>query len=110
MIYCKRQGTNWLCPNNDIGSQELAKPVSYWIESPGERKARYQRLAIAAAAAAARVPTPEARAAYLILADTWSSLAKGGEPNDAENISTEPKDRNAQAGPQEPPCGPHPEK
>ena len=53
--------------------------MSEMMESPGERRARYQRLAIAAAAAAARVPTAQARSAYLILAETWSDLAKADE-------------------------------
>lgn len=50
------------------------------IESPKERRARYKRLAIAAAAAAARSPIASVRTAYLLLAESWSSLAEADEP------------------------------
>ena len=39
-----------------------------WNEPVAQRRARYLRLAVAAAATAARLPIPEARAAYLWLA------------------------------------------
>ena len=83
--------------------------MSYLVESPQERKARYQRLAIAAAAAAARVPTAEARAAYLILADTWSNLAKDDDAGDAEGTMA-PAEPTTQAGPEEPARDSHPGK
>jgi hypothetical protein len=47
-----------------------------WIESQEERQGRYKRLAIAAAAAAARARMAEVRTAYLLLAESWSNLAK----------------------------------
>lgn len=46
------------------------------VESQEERQSRYKRLAIAAAAAAARTKMPGARTAYLLLAESWSNLAK----------------------------------
>jgi hypothetical protein len=46
------------------------------FESAEERRARYIRMAIAAAAAAARSPMPEVQMAYLLMAESWSSLAK----------------------------------
>jgi len=46
------------------------------VESAEERRARYTRMAIAAAAAAARAPLPEVRMAYLLVAESWSNLAK----------------------------------
>ena len=39
-----------------------------WNEAVADRRARYLRLAVAAAATAARLPIPEAKAAYLWLA------------------------------------------
>ena len=48
-----------------------------FTETPEERRARYSRLAIAAAAAAARTQIPDVRTAYLLLAESWSNLAKG---------------------------------
>jgi hypothetical protein len=46
------------------------------FESAEERRRRYIRMAIAAAAAAARAPLPEVRMAYLLVAESWSNLAK----------------------------------
>jgi hypothetical protein len=46
------------------------------VESAEERRARYNRMAIAAAAAAARASLAEVRMAYLLVAESWSSLAK----------------------------------
>ena len=46
------------------------------METAEERRARYTRMAIAAAAAAARAPLPEVRMAYLLVAESWSNLAK----------------------------------
>jgi hypothetical protein len=82
--------------------------MSLLVESPEERRSRYRRLAIAAAAGAARVPTAQARSAYLILAETWSSLANADEQQEpAATTSTEPT---AGANPQEPLNGPTPGK
>jgi hypothetical protein len=39
-----------------------------WAEEPQERRARFLRLAIAAAVTAAKVPLPQVREAYLRLA------------------------------------------
>jgi hypothetical protein len=46
------------------------------VESQEERQSRYKRLAIAAAAAAARTKMPGVRTAYLLLAESWSNLGK----------------------------------
>ena len=54
------------------------------LESEDERRARYKRLAIAAAAAAARAPIASVRTAYLIIAESWSNLAHSEELRDAE--------------------------
>jgi hypothetical protein len=48
---------------------------SYWSETPAERRARFLRLAIAAAVTAAKIPIPRVRAAYLKLAQTLKSQA-----------------------------------
>jgi len=55
--------------------------TEYKVETPEERRDRYFRLARAAAEAAEKTPTPEARAMYLELAVSWSEMAegKGGE-------------------------------
>ena len=58
------------------------------VESQEERRARYKRLAIAAAAAAARSPMAEVRTAYLLLAESWSNLAETDEPAVLENGSS----------------------
>jgi len=56
-----------------------------FTETPDQRRARYARLAIAAAAAAARTQIPEVRTAYLLLAESWSNLAKADRlPGDAD--------------------------
>ena len=83
--------------------------MSQLVESPAERRARYQRLAIAAAAAAARVPTAQARSAYLILAETWSSLAKADDPQESYGAAVT-SDEHARAAPEEPASGSIPEK
>jgi hypothetical protein len=46
------------------------------FESGGARRARYARMAIAAAVAAARARLPEVRTAYLLIAESWHNLAK----------------------------------
>jgi len=51
-----------------------------WSETSQERRARFLRLAIAAAVTAAKIPIPKARAAYLKLAQTLKSQAD--EPAD----------------------------
>ena len=51
----------------------------YSLESGEARRARYARMAIAAAVAAAHAPLPEVRLAYLLIAESWSNLAKGKE-------------------------------
>jgi formiminotetrahydrofolate cyclodeaminase len=53
------------------------------VESKEERQARYKRLAIAAAAAAARAPMAGVRTAYLLLAESWSNLAKSDDEPDS---------------------------
>jgi len=84
--------------------------MSLLIESPAERRARYQRLAIAAAAVAARVPTAKARSAYLILAETWSSLAKAEDPEESCGAAAGPQEPTGGRGAYEPASGPSPEK
>ena len=84
--------------------------VSQLVESPAERRARYQRLAIAAAAAAARVPTAQARSAYLILAETWSSLAKADDPQELYGTTVTSDEHTGSAAPEEPASGSTPEK
>jgi hypothetical protein len=49
-------------------------------ETPVERRARFLRLAIAAAVTAAKIPIPRVRTAYLKLAQTLKSQAD--EPTD----------------------------
>jgi hypothetical protein len=83
--------------------------MSELVESPEERKARYQRLAIAAAAAAARVPTAQARSAYLILAETWSSLAKADDPQAPCGV-TPTSEPTGKASSEEPANGSNPDK
>ena len=51
------------------------------LESGDARRARYARMAIAAAVAAARARLPEVRAAYLMIAESWSDLAKREHDN-----------------------------
>jgi len=46
------------------------------VESSEERKVRYKRLAIAAAAAAARASDAGVQTGYLLLAESWSTLAE----------------------------------
>jgi hypothetical protein len=75
--------------------------MAVFVESPEERRARYRRLAIAAAAAAARVPTAQARSAYLILAETWSSLANADDPQEPCGAAAV-ENHTAGADPQEP--------
>jgi hypothetical protein len=53
-----------------------------WNESAVDRRARYLRLAVAAAATAARLPIPEAKAAYLWLARTLKQQADKLYPMD----------------------------
>ena len=53
----------------------------YTLESGEARRARYARMAIAAAVAAAHAPMPEVRLAYLLIAESWSNLAKRKEEN-----------------------------
>ena len=48
---------------------------SHWSETLQERRARFLRLAIAAAVTAARIPIPKVRTAYLRLAETLKSQA-----------------------------------
>jgi hypothetical protein len=52
-----------------------------FIESQEERRARYKRLAIAAAAAAARTQVPEVRTAYMLMAESWSDMAEADAPD-----------------------------
>ena len=47
----------------------------HWTETREERRARFLRLAIAAAVTAAKIPIPKARSAYLKLAQTLKSQA-----------------------------------
>ncbi|HEX3484174.1 MAG TPA: hypothetical protein VHT51_03880 [Micropepsaceae bacterium] len=56
------------------------------LESEDERRARYKRLAIAAAAAAARAPIASVRTAYMIIAESWSNLAHSAELQDTEKL------------------------
>jgi hypothetical protein len=56
------------------------------LESEDARRARYKRLAIAAAAAAARAPIASVRTAYMIIAESWSNLAHSEELQDAEKL------------------------
>jgi hypothetical protein len=53
---------------------------SHWSETQEERRARFLRLAIAAAVTAAKIPIPKVRTAYLKLARTLKSQAD--EPAD----------------------------
>jgi hypothetical protein len=53
-----------------------------WNEPVAERRARYLRLAVAAAATAARLPIPEAKAAYLWLARKLKEQADKLRPKD----------------------------
>jgi hypothetical protein len=48
---------------------------SHWSETQEERRARFLRLAIAAAVTAAKIPIPKVRTAYLKLARTLKSQA-----------------------------------
>ena len=48
---------------------------SHWSETHEERRARFLRLAIAAAVTAAKIPIPKVRRAYLKLAQTLKSQA-----------------------------------
>jgi hypothetical protein len=84
--------------------------MSELVESPKERRARYQRLAIAAAAAAARVPTAQARSAYLILAETWSSLAKADDPQEPCGATARSEQSTGSAVADESASGSNPEK
>ena len=52
----------------------------HWSETSQERRARFLRLAIAAAVTAAKIPIPKVRTAYLKLAQTLKSQAD--EPTD----------------------------
>jgi hypothetical protein len=54
--------------------------TSQWSETREERRARFLRLAIAAAVTAAKIPIPRVRTAYLKLAQTLKSQAE--EPTD----------------------------
>ena len=49
--------------------------TSHWSETQEERRARFLRLAIAAAVTAAKIPIPKVRAVYLKLAQTLKSQA-----------------------------------
>ena len=51
-------------------------------ETPGQRRARYLRLAVEAEAAAAQCRGTELREAYLTLARSWALLAKDIKPDD----------------------------
>jgi len=83
--------------------------MSLLFESPEERRARYSRMAIAAAAAAARMPTAEARSAYLILAETWSDLAKADEQREPSTAAAR-KEPTPKADISEPATSPKPGK
>ena len=48
---------------------------SHWSETQEERRARFLRLAIAAAVTAAKIPIPKVKTAYLKLAQTLKSQA-----------------------------------
>jgi hypothetical protein len=48
---------------------------SHWSETQQQRRARFLRLAIAAAVTAARIPIPKVKTAYLKLARTLKSQA-----------------------------------
>ena len=47
-----------------------------FVETPAERCIRYVDLAAKAVAAAATASTPQARTAYLLLAEAWNTLAE----------------------------------
>ena len=73
-----------------------------FTETPDQRRARYARLAIAAAAAAARTQITEVRTAYLLLAESWSNLAKADRlPGDADLSDSLPEEPNPPAKPEE---------
>jgi hypothetical protein len=48
---------------------------SHWSETQEERRARFLRLAIAAAVTAAKIPIPKVKTVYLKLAQTLKSQA-----------------------------------
>ena len=65
----------------------------YTSESGEARRARYARMAIAAAVAAAHAPLPEVRLAYLLIAESWSNLSKGKDESTellAQETNTSP--------------------
>jgi len=82
----KGHGTAPICRNYDSGKAGLALVETDVVESVQERRTRYTRMAIAAAAAAARAPLPEVRMAYLLLAESWSNLAKVDEEQEAQRL------------------------
>ncbi|HXJ02771.1 MAG TPA: hypothetical protein VNH44_16240 [Micropepsaceae bacterium] len=63
-----------------------------FVETHAERRARYKRLAIAAAAAAARNPVPGVRTAYLLLAESWSELADAEDPEDCALVVSQARE------------------
>jgi len=60
-----------------------------WVELPEERRARFLRLAIAAAVTAAKVPLPHARETYLRLARHFRAEADRafGKTSDPEQTA-----------------------
>ena len=58
----------------------------FGIETPGERRARYMRLARAATEAAEKSPMPSAKEMYVKLAQAWVAMAddNNGQPNISE--------------------------
>ena len=84
--------------------------MSELVEFPEERRAPYQRLAIAAAAAAAHIPTAQACSAYLILVETWPNLAKAEDPQGPGVTTATSEEHSGSASSQEPASGSNLEK